>query len=97
MRWVHPAAAVVGFCCVVWLVMKLRSRLSWIVVALLGLQFILGIADVLLLAPTWIQILHLLGADLYWVALVCLAAEALWSPAHPAAHAESFATAIARD
>ena len=45
---------------------------------LLGLQFVLGIADVLLLAPTWIQIVHLLGADLYWIALVCLAAEALW-------------------
>jgi Uncharacterized protein required for cytochrome oxidase assembly len=87
-RWVHPAAAVVGFCCVIWLVMKIRSRLSWIVVALLGMQFILGIADILLLAPTWIQIVHLLGADLYWVALVCLAAEALWGPAHTAAIAE---------
>ncbi|MEO6815622.1 MAG: COX15/CtaA family protein [Edaphobacter sp.] len=87
-RWVHPAAAVVGFCCVIWLVMMLRSRLSWIVVALLCLQFALGIVDVLLLAPTWIQILHLLGADLYWVALVCLAAEALWGPAHTAALAE---------
>jgi cytochrome c oxidase assembly protein subunit 15 len=87
-RWVHPAAAVIGFCCVIWLVMKVRSRLSWIVVALLGLQFILGIADVLLLAPTWIQILHLLGADLYWIALVCLAAEALWGQAHTAAFAE---------
>jgi cytochrome c oxidase assembly protein subunit 15 len=78
MRWVHPAAAVVGFCCVIWLVMKMRSRLGWIVAGLLGLQFVLGIADVLLLAPTWIQIVHLLGADAYWVALVCLAAEALW-------------------
>jgi heme a synthase len=87
-RWVHPAAAVVGFCCVIWLVMKLRSRLSWIVAALLGLQFLLGIADVLLLAPTWIQILHLLGADLYWVALVCLAAEALWGTTHTATLAE---------
>jgi cytochrome c oxidase assembly protein subunit 15 len=88
MRWVHPAAAVVGFCCVILLVMKLRSRLSWIVTTLLGLQFILGIADVLLLAPTWMQILHLLGADLYWIALVCLAAEALWGSAHTAAFAE---------
>jgi cytochrome c oxidase assembly protein subunit 15 len=87
-RWVHPVAAVVGFFCVIWLVMKLRSRLSWIVVALLCLQFILGIGDVLLLAPTWIQILHLLGADLYWVALVCLAAEALWGSAHTATLAE---------
>lgn len=88
MRWIHPAAAVIGFCCVMWLVMKLRSRLGWIVAALLGLQFVLGIADILLLAPTWMQILHLLGADLYWIALVCLAAEALWGSSPTAAFAE---------
>lgn len=74
----HPAAAIVGFCCVIWLGMKLRTRLAWVVVWLLGLQFVLGIADVLLLAPTWIQMVHLLGADLYWIALVCLAADAVW-------------------
>jgi cytochrome c oxidase assembly protein subunit 15 len=33
---------------------------------------------VLLLAPVWMQILHLLGADLYWVALVTLAAVVVW-------------------
>lgn len=81
MRWMHPAAAVVGLCCVIWLVMKMRSQLGWVVAALLGLQFVLGIADVLLLAPTWLQIIHLLGADMYWIALVCLAAEALWGSA----------------
>jgi cytochrome c oxidase assembly protein subunit 15 len=48
------------------------------VVGLLGLQFVLGVGDVLLLAPTWMQILHLLGADLYWVALVVLAAVVVW-------------------
>ena len=78
MRWIHPAAAVVGACCVLWLALKSRSRLGSIVAALLALQFVLGISDVLLLAPTWMQVLHLLGADLYWVALVCLAAEAIW-------------------
>jgi heme a synthase len=78
MRWIHPAAAVVGLCCVLWMVMRVRSRMSWIVVGLLGLQFVLGIADVLLLAPVWMQILHLLGADLYWVALVTLAAVVIW-------------------
>jgi len=88
MRWVHPAAAVIGFCCVIWLVMKLRSRLGQIVAALLGLQIVLGIADVLLLAPAWMQILHLLGADLYWIALVCFAAEALWNSLPTAAFAE---------
>ena len=78
MRWMHPAAAVLGFCCVIWLVLGARSRLSWLVAALLGLQFVLGIADVLLLAPTWMQIAHLLGADLYWIALVGLAAGTIW-------------------
>jgi cytochrome c oxidase assembly protein subunit 15 len=78
MRWIHPAAAVVGLCCVLWMVMRVRSRMSWIVAGLLGLQFVLGIADVLLLAPVWMQILHLLGADLYWVALVTLAAVVIW-------------------
>jgi cytochrome c oxidase assembly protein subunit 15 len=74
MRWMHPAAAAVAFWCVIWLVIGARSRLSRLVVAMLGLQFALGIADILLLAPTWIQIMHLLGADLYWIALVGLAA-----------------------
>lgn len=79
MRWIHPAAALIGAVCVLWLITKMRTRLSKIVAVFLALQFILGIADVLTLAPTWMQVLHLLGADLYWVALVCLAAEALWT------------------
>jgi cytochrome c oxidase assembly protein subunit 15 len=48
------------------------------VIGLLLAQFALGIADVLLLAPAWMQLIHLLGADLYWVALVLLAAETVW-------------------
>jgi cytochrome c oxidase assembly protein subunit 15 len=47
-------------------------------VILLAIQFTLGIADVVLLAPAWMQLVHLLGADLYWVALVVLAAETVW-------------------
>jgi len=45
------------------------------VLSLLTLQFALGIADVALLAPLWLQITHLLGADLLWIALVLLAAR----------------------
>jgi cytochrome c oxidase assembly protein subunit 15 len=87
MRWMHPASVVVGSCCVLWLVTRIRSRLSWVVAGLLGLQCLLGVVDVLLLAPTWIQILHLLGADLYWVALVGLAASVVW-PKVPVAESE---------
>jgi len=77
MRWMHPAAAVLAFFCVLLLV-RTRTRTARAVLGLVLLQFVLGTADVLLLAPVWMQILHLLGADLYWVALVLLAAETLW-------------------
>jgi cytochrome c oxidase assembly protein subunit 15 len=77
MRWIHPAAAVVGFVCVL-LLARTGSATAKLVIALLAMQFVLGIADVLLLAPTWMQVVHLLGADLYWVALTVLAAGAIW-------------------
>jgi heme a synthase len=88
MRWIHPAAAVIGFVCTL-LLARTRSAIARLVVALLALQFVLGIADVLLLAPTWMQVVHLLGADLYWVALTVLAAGVIW----PAQNAAKPATA----
>jgi cytochrome c oxidase assembly protein subunit 15 len=79
-RWVHPASAIIAAVFVVWLV----TRAGWLesrwVVGLLGFQFVLGPADIVLLAPTWMQILHLLGADLYWIALVILVAKVTWRP-----------------
>jgi cytochrome c oxidase assembly protein subunit 15 len=77
MRWVHPAAAVLALVCVALLCWRARSRAAAVVASLLALQFVLGIGDVLLLAPQWMQILHLLGADLFWIALVILASESL--------------------
>ncbi|MGD0444734.1 MAG: COX15/CtaA family protein [Edaphobacter sp.] len=78
LRGVHPVSAVVAGIFVLWLVGQARragaGQLAGWVLGLLGFQFALGLADVLLLAPVWMQILHLLGADLYWVALVALAA-----------------------
>jgi len=77
MRWVHPATALIGLACVVWLALQLRSRLGGWVLVLIATQLCLGAADVLLLAPTWMQLLHLLGADLYWIALVAACATVL--------------------
>ena len=51
------------------------GTLGYLTAALLLSQILIGIADVLLLAPTWMQIVHLLGADLYWIALTLLASE----------------------
>jgi heme A synthase len=47
------------------------------VVLLAGVQIVLGFVNVWLLAPVWMQLTHLLGADLLWIALVLLTASAL--------------------
>jgi cytochrome c oxidase assembly protein subunit 15 len=80
MRWLHPAAAVIALVCALWLCVPLKaqaSRSAWWVLGLIALQLVLGLGDVLLLAPTWMQVLHLFGADLYWIALVTAAASIL--------------------
>jgi heme A synthase len=38
---------------------------------------VLGFVNVWLLAPVWMQLTHLLVADLLWIALVVMAASAL--------------------
>ena len=55
--------------------------LSALVLILLAAQYVLGILDVVLLAPVWLQVLHLLGADVLWAALVVLAARLTLEPA----------------
>ena len=58
------------------------STLAW-------LQIALGVLNVFLLAPVWLQLLHLLVADAVWVALILLGATVLGEPAieGSAAHA----------
>ena len=87
MRWIHPAAAVLACVFIAALAYKLgrgRGQALW---ALFLVQLVLGVADVLTLAPVPLQVLHLLGADLLWIALVFSAADVL-RPAHPAAEAD---------
>ncbi len=43
-------------------------------------QLGLGVLNIMLLAPTWLQILHLLSADVVWVLLVLVAASVLSRP-----------------
>ena len=60
---------------------------------LFGLELAVGVINVLLLAPVWMQVIHLLLADLVWLTAVLLANEALTSepisaPAIPQASIE---------
>jgi cytochrome c oxidase assembly protein subunit 15 len=80
LRILHPLTAVIAGLFICWLLLRSIGRpserkLALLVLSLLALQFGLGIADVTLLAPVWMQIVHLLGADLLWIALVVLAAR----------------------
>ncbi|HEX8338262.1 MAG TPA: COX15/CtaA family protein [Pyrinomonadaceae bacterium] len=52
-------------------------RWAWSVLALVSAQFAAGLLNAALLAPVWLQIVHLLLADLLWIALVLLSAESL--------------------
>ncbi len=82
LRWVHPAASVLAGVFVVGIIWVSRARedavnrkLANFAIGLLVLQFALGGLDVLLRAPEWMQIAHLLGADIYWTVLVVLTAR----------------------
>lgn len=79
-RWFHPAVSLIAGFFILWLVLRalpdVRNRsLALGVLLLLGLQYLLGVLDLALLAPTWMQMTHLLGADLLWIALVVLTAR----------------------
>ncbi len=85
-RWLHPAISLIAGVFIVWLIARsLRDSanrtLAIGVLLLLALQYLLGVADVALLAPTWMQMTHLLGADLLWIALVILSARTCLIPA----------------
>lgn len=94
LRVIHPILAVVvgGFLLALatgaWSAQQstaARRAAGWLF-ALVILQSSLGVLNVLLLAPVAVQVLHLLVADLVWIALVLLAAEVLGTGVGARAH-----------
>jgi heme a synthase len=87
-RWTHPAAAVVASIFLIWLLIRAsrrggtwdNRRLAAFVVGLVALQYVLGALDVWLLAPVWMQVVHLLAADVLWTSLVVLTARLTMAP-----------------
>ena len=83
--YLHPAlAVVVGAYLSYFAVYALKGgggawvrRWAVSVLALVGAQFAVGLLNAALLAPVWLQIVHLLLADLLWLALVLLSATTL--------------------
>lgn len=87
-RWTHPTIAFFASIFLIWLLVRASRKsshwdnrgLSALVLLLLAAQYLLGVLDVVLLAPVWLQIVHLLGADLLWSALVVLTARVALEP-----------------
>jgi heme a synthase len=90
-RWTHPTIAFLASVFLIWLLVRAVQRnahwnnrgLAALVLILLGTQYFLGVLDVALLAPVWLQVVHLLGADALWSALVVLTARIAIAPAEP--------------
>jgi len=89
LRIVHPAVAIATALYVVLAGVAVRrmrpgpmtARLSRRLVALFAAQVMVGAFNVALLAPVWMQLVHLLVADVVWITLVCATAAALAEPA----------------
>jgi len=91
-RWTHPTVALLASAFLLWLLVRASRRsvlgnagwdnrkLAGLVLLLLAVVYTLGVLDVVLLAPLWLQIAHLLAADTLWVALVVLTARLTMEP-----------------
>ena len=86
LRTLHPAIAVIVGCYSVMVASYVGNflrpglyvrRFTTALVTIFIVQVCVGIANVTLLAPVWLQLTHLLIADLFWLALVLTAAAAL--------------------
>jgi cytochrome c oxidase assembly protein subunit 15 len=83
LRWFHPASAFVAGAFILWLLVRAFRRdapakmhtLGMALLLSLLLQYLLGALDVLGQQPTWLQVLHLLGANVFWIFLVLLTAN----------------------
>jgi len=88
LRLLHPALGVAVGLVLIYVVGSIpidpRQRAGQIarrlVVVLTATQVALGFANIWLLAPVWMQLLHLGMADLVWIALVVTAAAAIAMP-----------------
>lgn len=89
LRILHPTLAVtVGVILVFGLIALMRKRqgdprgerATRALFALTVIQVLFGFANLWMLAPVWMQVVHLLLADLMWIALVLTGASVLAAP-----------------
>jgi heme A synthase len=79
LRMLHPAIALAASGYLVWAMYRRAAGRP--VIAMVAVQLAAGILNWILLAPVWMQIVHLLLADLLWIALVVCYLDSTESPA----------------
>ncbi len=86
LRVAHPVIAVVVSAGLVWIANIVRTRRdatratkswSWIVMALVGAEVGFGLLNIVLHAPGWLQLGHLMLAQLLWIATLLMGASML--------------------
>jgi heme A synthase len=85
LRLLHPTLAVsvgLGLMVIAFLTRQYKrnvaaKRLSLALPSIIALQLLAGLANVFLLAPVWMQLVHLFLADILWIVLVLMMAAAL--------------------
>jgi heme a synthase len=88
LRVLHPAIAVATALLVMFGAPRLAAgasdrarRRAWSLAVALAIQLAAGFLNVVLLAPVWMQLVHLLLADVVWILFVLLGAEILGAEA----------------
>ena len=98
LRLFHPLLAVGTSAWLGFYAAMQRPKAGWLGWSLLGLvtlEIAAGGLNLWLLAPWWMQMVHLLLADLAWIALVLVCASALEKPPAPAVPADQQASEMA--
>ena len=87
LRVLHPVIAIAIALGLLYLVMRLSDgagertrRIGVGIAVIVGIQFFVGIANVVLLTPLETQVLHLALADALWIAYVIFSASVLGEP-----------------
>lgn len=78
LRVLHPTIAVITavywIIAINWISSRVQRsnnrQIGWLVIAMLIAQLLAGLINVLLLAPVWMQMLHLLISDSIWIGLI---------------------------
>ncbi len=85
LRWIHPILAVATAWYLAYLGRNremiegsaVATRLGTLLAGIVGIQIVAGVVNVVLLAPLWMQIVHLVLADATWILFVLFSSESL--------------------